>query len=568
MVLNKQFAITFVFATILSFIVVIIFSDILFSQPFADDHSVVLKARDLHKLLQDPRVGSEARSNAVKLDHRSQEAFKQGNYKEALRFIEEAITAINIDILSAGARENTGIQKPSSMTLSDERAGKDSPFGIHDPKIPELDNVEDVAEVGAKWVRYAGRNGIVWDMIEPESRNFNWAFHDQLFLRTYQSGIRMNVVILGFNRRDQKEFGFIPKNFDNYLRFLKTVVERYSGNGVNSAPGSPVVDVWEIENEPDFRHVVPHVAEGWQDSPANYALLLKKSYEVIKKANPKAKVAFAGLTEPAGIDKYFILTLDALEKIKESKESKYFDIAGFHWAGLNPGDYKKMIFPKGTYSIAASIKKMKYELEKRGYKDTPIWIGEMSSNDGLPHGLPFLKQSRSEREQAIEMFKLYINSLANGAAKIFWVTLTEWNNFTGRGQVHYWDKVGLIHNPLNTRLSHKKLSYYTYKKMTETLEGSDWKITQVIKERDGVCLYKFIRKGNPVWVAWNDANESQKITITGISASKVTIVEALPAANSGAQVAEYGSAFKPRIIRVKDGELTLSLGATPLIIEG
>jgi hypothetical protein len=64
---------------------------------------------------------------------------------------------------------------------------EDSPFGIHDPSVPEVDSIEDVAATGAKWVRYAGRNGMVWDFIEPQKGVFNWAHHDRLYLETYRN---------------------------------------------------------------------------------------------------------------------------------------------------------------------------------------------------------------------------------------------------------------------------------------------------------------------------------------------------------------------------------------------
>ena len=55
-------------------------------------------------------------------------------------------------------------------------------------------------------------------------------------------------------------------------------------------------------------------------------------------------------------------------------------------------------------------------------------------------------QFHSEKKQALDLYKIYVYSLANGVKKIFWVTLTEWHNFAGQPN-DVFDNVGLINNP-------------------------------------------------------------------------------------------------------------------------
>ncbi len=435
---------------------------------------------------------------------------------------------------------------------------QDSPFGIHDPTVPNVDKLEDIAAIGAKWVRYAGWNGITWDFIESPKGTYNWRRHDQLYLDTYKNKIKIMAVILAYSKFDGARFGYLPKNMQWYLDFLAKAVERYDGDGVEDAPGSPVIDVWEVGNEED---------SFWKDTPENYAFLLKESYKTVKKANPNAKVAFGGLAGPYGIQSFFVPVLNILESIKDSINDKYFEICGFHWSGQFPGNYQMEIFPVKTYLLANTVDQMKVETAQRGYKDISIWIGEMSYNDGKPIGLWFLTAPRTESEQAVELFKRYAYSIAKGVGKVFWITLTEWHNFGGAGVNNYFDNVGLINNPANDGQSHKKLAYYTYKKMVEVLEGSDWKNIATVQEQNGIYIYKFTKQGTPIWVAWNDSSVTRTITISGITQNRVIATEVVPKYESGKDVADYATAFRTDTLAVTSGAVMLTLGQRPVFVE-
>ncbi len=112
---------------------------------------------------------------------------------------------------------------------------------------------------------------------------------------------------------------------------------------------------------------------------------------------------------------------------------------------------------------------------------------------------------------------MYVYPLAKGVDKIFWTTVLELHNAHGRAKaelslagnkagVDYYDLVGLVHNPRNEDgKDWKKLSYYSYKLMTEKLEGSDWSRIETVKEgENGVYAYKFVNTGTgaTVFVVW------------------------------------------------------------------
>ena len=151
----------------------------------------------------------------------------------------------------------------------------------------------------------------------------------------------------------------------------------------------------------------------------------------------------------------------------------------------------------------------------------------------------------------------------------------------------YFDHTGLIYDGNGSDdlgLGVKKLSYYTYKLMTEKLEGSDWDNTRTIRESDNVYVYKFTpnpnkfdtgqaKNGNPVYVAWwdyfDDTGSSKTVTLNVGNIDSVKVTEAVPNADSGAGLNEndYPNFFETETKSVTNGQVTLTLGDSPVFIE-
>jgi hypothetical protein len=135
----------------------------------------------------------------------------------------------------------------------------------------------------------------------------------------------------------------------------------------------------------------------------------------------------------------------------------------------------------------------------------------------------------------------------------------------------YFDHTGLIYDGIGENdpgYGVKKLSYYTYKKMVEILEGSDWDNIETIQETGGVYIYKFIRNGKPIWVAWNDNSAEKQVTISGVNSASVKITESVPNYSSGKEVKDYATAFKTEARQTINNKLTITLNETPVFAEG
>lgn len=382
-----------------------------------------------------------------------------------------------------------------------------SPFGIHG-----VSNYSDeLVESGCPWVRFDSRPlGATWDMIESQQGVFNWHLHDRVYAEMYRAGINMIPVIKSINRWDRgienlktrPKFRY-PNNIESYGQFVTKLVERYDGDGYKDAPGSPVVQYWQVENEVDLH---------WKDTPEHYAELLKNAYLPIIKANPKAKVVMGAIANIRGLD-FFESILKHLNVIKDNPNDRFFDAVDIHWAGDAKGyAVRRKLRSKHsseiiTVSLEQYIGKVNKLLAKYGYSDVSIWINEISTHSGTPvtrHGGALKNQT--EEEQAIGLLKLFVYPLSLGVERSFWVTLYEWHGFGGVKN-QYYDHVGLIHNPKNTGLEGKKLSFYTFKHLIEKTAGADWKtIKQIDSGVKHVCLFRVMIKGNPFYILWRDNN--------------------------------------------------------------
>ncbi len=471
------------------------------------------------------------------------------------------------------ACEGVSLETPPCTVGCDTPQG--SPFGIHDPTVPYPDGVADLAAIGARWVRYAGVHGITWDAIETTPGVRSWSRTDRVYGDAAAQGMAISSVVLAYNRNDGT-FGYIPSNMDWYLDFLRAAVERYDGDGTDDAPGSPVVAVFEIDNEPDRSLLLDGTSScdgtGFCDTPENYALLLKDSYQAIKEVNPSALVAFAGLAGPRGID-FLRRALVELERIADNPGDRYFDLASFHWSGQFKGDYRTEIFPAATYTLEDTLTSLRALLADHGYADLPVWITEMSFNDGQPSDLPWLQLPRTELDQANELFRRFVYPASLGVERVFWVTLTEWHNFGGVNG-GYFDYVGVINNPLNDGQTSKKLAYFTYRFLADNLAGGDWSGIETLQQTDGTHLFRLRRNAGAdvVYVAWADGigpgDPPRQLTLPLEGASCAVVTQAIPAVDWGAQVdpAAYDLSFSRQAVPVEGGVATVELGARPVYV--
>jgi hypothetical protein len=465
---------------------------------------------------------------------------------------------------------------------------EDSPFGISAPGKDPRDRWEDfitlLEDLNVHWVGAQSRtHGLSWgDVQKYKDSPYDWSEIDNTVKMLQSRNINFFSIFYPLATWDLlskyskgelkiKPSGFpvcrLPVDLEAYSRFIEAAVERYDGDGNADMPGLRFpIRYWMSISEPDN-------PREWDDTPENYAVLIKTMYRAIKRADPKGKLVIHGSAGAIGggvnayeTDGFFHRFFKRLKEIIPAEQCRDF-IWGFHYTT-----------DAGTYLISEDlIKSMNRSTKDTGFGLWPVWITETGTFSGtLSPGIrgerflsqtdrnrrPFLKHpepgqmkgktlSQTEPQQAGELIKRFVFNMVSGVKKVFWVRLID-SSF----EVGPFKGVGLV-----TLEGRKKLSYYTYKFMIDKMEGCNWDKTKtIISGNSGIHAYKFVRRGKGLYVAWRDHSKGNgknlTLNISGVPFIRVTSF-----------VPEYPDSFKADIIPVEKKKITIPLGEDPVLIE-
>jgi polysaccharide biosynthesis protein PslG len=200
-----------------------------------------------------------------------------------------------------------------------------SPWGIQIGSL-EKDHLAKAAAIGVKWTRLNGS----WREIEKKLGVYDWTKSDQAYAAALESGITPFICLEGSNPlyckpsdeidpRQIEIYGSSiapptkdPRAMEGWLKFVRAAVQRYKAT----------IKYWEIWNEPNHVHYWGAPPDGTE-----YGLLVRKTAEVIKEADPSAKVIAGAL---AGLDP------DFTDKFLGNGAAKLIDIITFHNYGELP----------------------------------------------------------------------------------------------------------------------------------------------------------------------------------------------------------------------------------------
>lgn len=425
-------------------------------------------------------------------------------------------------------------EQPTKITKSQEQINWNSPFGFFNPY--EVLIGDPGASTHSKINEYLKDLGVKWAQPMPRVVGGISDIDEAI-----KSGVNLYSRALPIGRIERS--GKAPDFGSDYEQKLKELVKKYNNE----------IKYWEADTEPSG-------VSGWGNYPEKYAEFLKLTYTTIKKECSDCKIIFGGMVGDFQMISENSKEAKFLDSVLKAGGDKYFDVFEFKQHHNSVKNYSKLINNK--MEVYGKV------LEKYGIdiKKTPIFL-ESAMYGGAPED-PFAKlPGQSEKEQARGEVILHVYALAQGIDKVFRNQIIE--NAPNKivkmsGVFEYY---GLINNPSNDGQSNKKLAYYTYKKMVEVLDGSDWNSIQTVQESDGVYIYKFTNQGKPIWVAWNDNNQEKQIMISGISSGSVKITEAVPKYASGKDVTDYNTAFNAETKSVSSGKITITLGDKPVFAE-
>lgn len=448
----------------------------------------------------------------------------------------------------------------------DQSAGSDdSPFGFLAAGIDRAGYTNiygDATNIGVRMCRDG--TAAAWRIVQPDlsSSVYNFDQYDAQWMI-----VPTNMSMVG-NIEPEWEIqtgrcltnSWVPVNITQYEAFVKAVVERYDGDGYDDMRNlNNPIKYWQVGNEP------------YESIRANFSTLQRITYGAIKAADPNATVLIGGFLDvPRSYTSHFDTEY---APILQQLGGQYVDILDFHWVGTAGGDYRFVDTKNGSNVVAH----VRAKLREYGFSDSvPIWCTEMSTYSGDPSGdYPY----QTERQQAADCLKHFIYGRWLGIEKMF----PAFGMLEGYGDYYdnnYYDNTGFIYDgigPYDLGFGVKKLVYYTYKRMTETLGQADWgsltKITSAVSS-NYVHVFGINVSNQPVQIAWWDVLEDpaytngarQFVHITGFTGTVVSVQSAIAQAAAGIYVTNYPCEFPETHYSVINGASWVEIGEDPVYI--
>lgn len=340
-----------------------------------------------------------------------------------------------------------------------------------------------------------------------------------------------------------------PDKLGRFAQFMGALVERYDGDGINDAPGSPVVLYWEIYNEPDSNSNINDPAflppVGWGNHGEEYAQMLKTIYPAVKAANPVAQVVFGGIAydgfESAGGK--FVESF--LTDVLKAGGGAYFDVMCFH---SYPAFYRRWTTNEGPalYEKAAAIRSVlaSYGMEK------PLIVTEAGWHDNNAIG-PIIPGS--PQIQSRYVVQLLTQSMAADLDIMIW-----WMLYDVGGGYPY--NTGLV---TNADPPAEKLSFDVYNRVVEELSTAHY-VKSFSTSQTGNSLMEVHQFNDntyeqTIYVAWLNRVDTTATSPLRLPASVARVTDSITGSMS-----LIGDGNSDGVI---DGHVTVTVGANPLFIE-
>ena len=333
--------------------------------------------------------------------------------------------------------------------------------------------VAEGRNAGVGWAR----EELSWANIEPgHKEDWNWGPFDKRIGQLAQAGygiIGMLLTTPGWARvadcngrakaSGALEYWCPPANAKDYADYAWTIVERYDGDGVNDAPGSPRIAAWQIWNEPSAPIT-------WPGTPAEYGTMLVAAYKAIKSADPTAIVTLGGVyvfdglgTDPTDGIKFYNAMIAA---VPESVDT--FDVLPIHPYMTSVAPDAPKIYASITLwgRIQLGQKWLRDHQGRRGVR--PLWISELGwSSCRCGEGCP-AAAAPSEDAAATYMVRAHAIALALGVQHISYFQLED--KFDGRDGQKCDDASAILDT--EARGYREKPAFIAYRMMTQQLAGA------------------------------------------------------------------------------------------------
>jgi len=299
----------------------------------------------------------------------------------------------------------------SSSLAFDAHAERARRLGINTTFRTFREEIKYIEESGVGTIRVP----LQWQLVKIQPGEYDWSTVDRLLKMVQAKQIEVLFTIrTNFSEEKQKHkrkrgaIEITPESLDKkgWVGFVGALANRYRGQGVN----------YEIENE---------VNEGafWKGTLEQYLELLKAGYDVIKKADPNAKVLPSAMrcgilqnSQSGWVGEKAWKWHDGW--LKPIFSTKKFDVVNVH-------DY---YFPSDItangLTFRSYLEHIHGLMKELGLGDRPIWITE-TGFVSLPTDASGRMDNGSYEKQAAWLTGAYQQAFEFGAERVYWLLLRD-----------------------------------------------------------------------------------------------------------------------------------------------
>jgi len=360
-----------------------------------------------------------------------------------------------------------------------------SPFGIRMEYVDDAHGLQAMVDAGSRWVTI----NFYWAAVEPAQDVFDWSSFDDKVQSAQAAGMDVFVMFTSNPGWAAELAGGPVHDIQDLIDVSRRMAERYDGDGVDDAPGSPCIHYWSFYAEPD--NVSPSRAQRgwgyWGDNGAGFADMLYHVSPAIHAANPRAQVligglAYDGFVEPPDTDGFrqtFLAdTLRALDTYPGGA-SKYIDAVAFHYYPIS--EYR---WP----SIREKALEIRGIMAQYGVESLPLICPEAAYWSSTKFG-------SSEVRQAQRLVQMHVRGLSVGVRPLTWYIIYDRPVPDDPEQEYPDQSCGLLRVD-----GQPKLAYFSYVVLARELEHGYYKSALTGPDVEGYVFQ--VGAGREMTVLW------------------------------------------------------------------
>jgi len=304
-----------------------------------------------------------------------------------------------------------GIILISSMLAFNARAEGAKRLGINTTFRTFREETKSIEELGVGTIRLP----LQWQLVRIQNGKYDWSTVDRLLKVTQTKQIEVLFTLrTNFPKEAQKHrrkrgaIEISPESLDKkeWVRFVETLANRYREQRVS----------YEIENEVNEETF-------WKGTLEQYLELLKAGYDVIKKADPNAKVLPSAMrcgivqnSQSGWVGEKAWKWHDGW--LKPIFSTKKFDVVNIH------NYYFPSEITANGLTFRSYLQHIHDLMKESGLGDRPIWITE-TGFVSLPADAGGRMDDGSYEKQAIWLREAYQQAFEFGAERVYWSLLRD-----------------------------------------------------------------------------------------------------------------------------------------------